>query len=170
MTQTLYDTYASLLAISSNLVKALERADWYDRLLILAALVLFLAVVGWVLKRRVWNKVFGGLGWWVVASWHLVRKGLGGGGGTDVGKYMGDPGKGVTGLAAGASAVLSGAGAVRNSHAGETALPAGPPSLTGEECQPSVLESVVRPAAGSSAISVGSVPATDEGSRQRDEL
>ena len=77
LTQSLYDNYTSLLTTSTHLVKALERADWYDRLLILAAFILFLVVVGWVLKRRVLDKVVGGVGWWVGGSWRLLRMGVG---------------------------------------------------------------------------------------------
>ena len=103
LTQTLYDTYHHLLLSSNTLIKALERADWTDRLLILAALVLFLLVVGWILKRRVLDKVTGGIGWWFGASWRLVRMGVRGTsrkesskdkGGTTVSKWM--TGDGVT--------------------------------------------------------------------------
>jgi protein transport protein SEC20 len=77
LTQTLYDNYTSLLGTSAQLVKAIERADWYDRLLIFAAFALFLLTVGWVIKRRVLDKVLGGVGWWFGGSWKLVRMGLG---------------------------------------------------------------------------------------------
>lgn len=77
LTQALYDNYTSLLTTSAALVKAIERADWYDRLLIFSAFFLFLLVVGWVIKRRVLDKVVGGFGWWLVGSWKLVRLGLG---------------------------------------------------------------------------------------------
>lgn len=64
-------------------MKALERADWYDRLIIGAAFLLFLLVVAWVIKRRVLDKVVGGLaggvGWWVGGSWKLLKMGIGAG-------------------------------------------------------------------------------------------
>ncbi|ORY35630.1 Sec20-domain-containing protein [Naematelia encephala] len=77
LTQTLYDTYTSLLTTSSRIIKSLERADAWDRALILAALILFLLCCGWVIKRRVLDRVVGGLGWWVSASGKLVGLGLG---------------------------------------------------------------------------------------------
>ncbi|ORX38568.1 Sec20-domain-containing protein [Kockovaella imperatae] len=80
LTQTLYDNYTSLLTTSSQLVKAIEKADWYDRLLILGAFLFFLMVVGWVIKRRVLDKVVGGVGWWVGGSLKLVKMGTGLGG------------------------------------------------------------------------------------------
>ena len=79
LTQTFYDNYTSLLETSSHLVKAIERADWYDRLLIFSAFFLFLLVVGYVIKQRVLDKVVGGVGWWVGGSAKLVMMGLGGG-------------------------------------------------------------------------------------------
>jgi len=77
LTQALYDNYTSILTTSSALVKAIERADWYDRLLIFSAFFLFMLVVGWVIKRRVLDKVMGGFGWWLAGSWKLVRMGVG---------------------------------------------------------------------------------------------
>ena len=80
LTQTLYDTYTSLLLTSSTLVKSLEKADFWDRLVIFSAFLLFLLVVGWVIKRRVLDRVvggvMGGVGWWVGGSWKLIKMGL----------------------------------------------------------------------------------------------
>jgi protein transport protein SEC20 len=55
----------------------IEKADWYDRLIILSAFVLFLLVVGWILKRRVLDKLVGGLGWWIGGSFRLLGMGMG---------------------------------------------------------------------------------------------
>ncbi|KAK4685769.1 protein transport protein SEC20, partial [Tremellales sp. Uapishka_1] len=76
-TANLYDSYASLLTTSRHLIKHLEKADWYDRLLILFALLFFVLVVGYILKRRVLDKLVGGVGWWVFGTGKLVRMGLG---------------------------------------------------------------------------------------------
>lgn len=80
-TANLYDTYTSLLEASGNLIKQLEKADWWDRLTILAAFLFFLLCVGWILKRRILDKVVGGVGWWVGGSFRLLGMGLGLGGG-----------------------------------------------------------------------------------------
>lgn len=71
-------------------MKALERADWWDRCIIALAFLLFLLTVGWVIKRRVLDKVVGGVGWWVGGSARLVKLGLGfgGGGGKAKGKVV----------------------------------------------------------------------------------
>lgn len=110
LTQTLYDNYTSLLSTSSHLVKAIEKADWYDRLLIFAAFFFFLLVVGWVIKRRVLDKVVGGVGWWVGGSWKLVSMGLGRGGSK---KGAGGVLKGVSSAVASASASVAASGASR---------------------------------------------------------
>lgn len=64
-TQTLYDRYNGLLSTAGNLVKQIEKADWYDKLMIFAALGFFLLVVGFIIKRRVLDKAARGVGWWV---------------------------------------------------------------------------------------------------------
>ena len=121
LTQSLYDNYTSLLTTSSQLVKALEKADWYDRLLILSAFILFLLVVGWVIKRRVLDKVVGGVGWWVGGSWKLVKMGVGrgpralqagkGGDGAGVGRAI-KSGASIVSKVGDGAAALSGVGSL----------------------------------------------------------
>jgi protein transport protein SEC20 len=53
------------LKSSSHLVKHLEKADWYDRMIIFLALGFFFLVIAFILKRRVLDKVAGGVWWWV---------------------------------------------------------------------------------------------------------
>ncbi|ADV22619.1 protein transporter SEC20 [Cryptococcus gattii E566] len=87
LTQSLYETYSSLLASSTQLVRTLEKADTMDRLIIFAALFFFLCVVGWVVKRRVLDRTVGvviggvgkGVGWYLGGSWTLIRMALSGG-------------------------------------------------------------------------------------------
>ncbi|KAJ9110672.1 hypothetical protein QFC19_001501 [Naganishia cerealis] len=82
-TSTLYDTYSNLLTTSTKLVKQLERADWYDKLVIFLALGLFFLVVAFIIKRRVLDKAVRGVGWWVGGSYRLLtgrRKAVAGGG------------------------------------------------------------------------------------------
>lgn len=78
-TQTLYDNYTALLTTSGQLVRAIERADWWDRALIAAAFTCFLLTVLWIIKQRVVNRVGGAAVWWVGGSFKLLRYGLGGG-------------------------------------------------------------------------------------------
>lgn len=44
---------------------------------ILAAFLFFLLCVGWIIKRRILDRVVGGLGWWVFGSFRLIGMGLG---------------------------------------------------------------------------------------------
>lgn len=85
-TTNLYDTYTSLLEASGTIIKQLEKADWYDRLIIFAAFLFFLLCVGWIIKRRVLDRLVGGVGWWVGGSFRLIGMGLGLGGKAKVGK------------------------------------------------------------------------------------
>jgi protein transport protein SEC20 len=85
-TTNLYDTYTSLLEASGTIIKQLEKADWYDRLIIFAAFLFFLLCVGWIIKRRILDRVVGGVGWWVGGSFRLIGMGLGVGGKAKVGK------------------------------------------------------------------------------------
>ncbi|ODN78806.1 hypothetical protein L202_04357 [Cryptococcus amylolentus CBS 6039] len=91
LTQTLHETYTSLLTSSHHLIQTLSRADTLDRYIILASLLFFLLVCGWIVKRRVLDKALGagwwvvggvgkGVGWYVGGSWKLVKMGFGGGG------------------------------------------------------------------------------------------
>ncbi|KZV98930.1 Sec20-domain-containing protein [Exidia glandulosa HHB12029] len=52
-TTTQHDTLTGLLSTSKTLVTALEKSDWLDRLLILAALAFFFLVVLFILKQRI---------------------------------------------------------------------------------------------------------------------
>lgn len=117
-TINLYDTYTSLLQTSTKLVKHLEKADWYDRLIIFMALLFFLLVVGFIVKKRVLDKMARGVGWWVGGSFKLVKMGFGLGGKRavqsdgvfDGRKVLKDAGKvigTVTGVAVSLSSILS---------------------------------------------------------------
>ncbi|KZT25728.1 Sec20-domain-containing protein [Neolentinus lepideus HHB14362 ss-1] len=52
-TSTAYDTMNMVLGASKQLVTALEKSDWLDRLLIISALVFFFLVVALILKARI---------------------------------------------------------------------------------------------------------------------
>ncbi|KAI5451343.1 Protein transport protein sec20 [Naganishia albida] len=71
-TSGLYDTYSDLLTTSTRLVKQLEKADWYDKLIIFCALAFFFLVVGFIIKRRVLDKAVNGVGWWIGGSYKLI--------------------------------------------------------------------------------------------------
>lgn len=71
-TSGLYDTYSNLLTTSTRLVKQLEKADWYDKLIIFCALGFFFLVVAFIIKRRVLDRAVNGVGWWVGGSYRLM--------------------------------------------------------------------------------------------------
>jgi protein transport protein SEC20 len=71
-TSGLYDTYSNLLTTSTRLVKQLEKADWYDKLIIFCALGFFFLVVAFIVKRRVLDRAVNGVGWWVGGSYRLM--------------------------------------------------------------------------------------------------
>ncbi|OCF42725.1 hypothetical protein I317_03456 [Kwoniella heveanensis CBS 569] len=103
-TTTLYDNYTSLLAKSGQLVKIIEKADTIDRLIIFAALLFFLLVVAFIVKRRVIDRTLGvvvggvgrGVGWYLFGTGKLVRLAFGGRGG---GHGRGAGGREMAGLA-----------------------------------------------------------------------
>ncbi|KAG8824241.1 hypothetical protein FRC18_010559 [Serendipita sp. 400] len=70
-TSNAHGQLTSLLDTSKNLITALERTDWLDRLLILGALAVFLLTCGWIIKVRVFDRVVGIAFWWVkwMPSW-----------------------------------------------------------------------------------------------------
>ncbi|VDC00158.1 unnamed protein product [Peniophora sp. CBMAI 1063] len=51
-----HDVLTNLLGTSKQLITALEKTDWMDRLLILAALAFFLLVVLFILKQRILDR------------------------------------------------------------------------------------------------------------------
>lgn len=100
-------------------MRALERADWWDRALIFGALAFFLLCVGYVLKSRVLDRVGGAAVWWLGGSFRLVRAGLGGGSAKRVQDVAGVA-SGVAAKGAAAAVVVAGAAA---SAAGASPLP-----------------------------------------------
>ncbi|CAG8531334.1 12885_t:CDS:2 [Cetraspora pellucida] len=64
-----YRGFSSVLRGSKQLITKLEQIDWTDRLLILFGLLVFVLVVLYVLKKRVWNTGFGWMSWF--ASWPI---------------------------------------------------------------------------------------------------
>lgn len=63
-TTAAHDTLSSLLSTSKHLITALEKSDWLDRLLILAAVTFFFLVVLFILKQRVIDKGLRVAFWW----------------------------------------------------------------------------------------------------------
>ena len=125
----------------------------------MAAFLFFLLCVGWIIKRRVLDRVVGGVGWWVGGSFRLIGMGLGLGGKAKVndvvevgqvgaGKVGRTPeGLGRVGLAGGRDKVVQ-------------------DKETGPDV--SILDSVVPPV--SSEGSAITPPDPDPGRRDRDEL
>ncbi|RIA94825.1 Sec20-domain-containing protein [Glomus cerebriforme] len=64
-----YRGFSSVVRSSKQLITKLEQSDWTDRLLILFGLFVFLLVVLYILKKRVWNTGFGWVSWF--ASWFI---------------------------------------------------------------------------------------------------
>ena len=63
-TSTSHDMLTGLLGASKQLVTALEKADWLDRLLIFAALAFFALVVLFILKQRIVDRGLRIAFWW----------------------------------------------------------------------------------------------------------
>lgn len=63
-TSTTHDTLTNLMGTSKHLITALEKADWLDRLLILAALSFFILVVLFILKQRIVDRGLRVAFWW----------------------------------------------------------------------------------------------------------
>ena len=53
-------------------MKQLEKADWYDKLIIFCALGFFFLVVAFIIKRRVLDRAVNGVGWWIGGSYRLM--------------------------------------------------------------------------------------------------
>ena len=63
-TSTTHDVLTGLLGTSKQLVTALEKADWLDRLLIFAALAFFALVILFILKQRIVDRGLHIAFWW----------------------------------------------------------------------------------------------------------
>ncbi|KAI0656886.1 Sec20-domain-containing protein [Cubamyces menziesii] len=59
-----HDVLSSLMSTSKHLITALEKADWLDRLLVLAGLVFFVLVVLFILKQRLVDRSIRIAFWW----------------------------------------------------------------------------------------------------------
>ncbi len=63
-TSSTHDVLTGLLGSSKQLVTALEKADWLDRLLIFAALIFFALVILFILKQRIVDRGLRIAFWW----------------------------------------------------------------------------------------------------------
>ncbi|KAI0296396.1 Sec20-domain-containing protein [Russula brevipes] len=63
-TSTTHDVLTGLLGASKQLVTALEKADWLDRILIFTALAFFALVVLFILKQRIVDRGLRVAFWW----------------------------------------------------------------------------------------------------------
>ncbi|KAL1949231.1 hypothetical protein VTO73DRAFT_11037 [Trametes versicolor] len=63
-TSTTHDVLSSLMSTSKHLITALEKSDWLDRLVILAALTFFVLVVLFILKQRIVDRGLRIALWW----------------------------------------------------------------------------------------------------------
>ncbi|KAA1472066.1 Sec20-domain-containing protein [Dentipellis sp. KUC8613] len=78
-TTATHDMLTGLLGTSKQLITALEKSDWLDRLLILAALAFFFVVVLFILKQRIVDR-----GVRIAFWWTRFVPGLGGGSGKGI--------------------------------------------------------------------------------------
>ncbi|KAF9002392.1 Sec20-domain-containing protein [Hymenopellis radicata] len=63
-TSSTHDILTNVMGTSKQLITALEKADWLDRMLIMAALAFFFLVVLFVLKQRVVDRTMRVAFWW----------------------------------------------------------------------------------------------------------
>ncbi|KAI0676488.1 Sec20-domain-containing protein [Trametes maxima] len=63
-TSSTHDVLSTLMSTSKHLITALEKSDWLDRLLILAALAFFILVVLFILKQRLVDRGLRIALWW----------------------------------------------------------------------------------------------------------
>jgi protein transport protein SEC20 len=63
-TSTMHDTLNNLMGTSKQLITALEKSDWLDRLLILSGLAFFFLVVLFILKQRIVDRGLRVAFWW----------------------------------------------------------------------------------------------------------
>ncbi|KAG6865957.1 hypothetical protein C0991_010212 [Blastosporella zonata] len=63
-TSTTHDTLTNLMGTSKQLITALEKSDWIDRILIISSFVFFLLVVLFIIKQRVVDRSVRLAFWW----------------------------------------------------------------------------------------------------------
>jgi protein transport protein SEC20 len=63
-TSETHDTLTNLMGVSKQLITALEKSDWLDKMLIIAALVFFFLVVLFILKERILDRGLRVAFWW----------------------------------------------------------------------------------------------------------
>ncbi|KAI0642642.1 Sec20-domain-containing protein [Trametes meyenii] len=63
-TSSTHDVLSTLMSTSKHLITALEKSDWLDRLVILAALAFFILVVLFILKQRLVDRGLRIALWW----------------------------------------------------------------------------------------------------------
>lgn len=63
-TSLAHDTLTTVMGTSKQLIVALEKSDWLDRVLIISALAFFLLVVLFILKQRILDRSIRIAFWW----------------------------------------------------------------------------------------------------------
>ncbi|EIM88926.1 Sec20-domain-containing protein [Stereum hirsutum FP-91666 SS1] len=59
-----HDVLTNLMGTSKQLITALEKSDWIDRMLIISGLIFFFLVVGFILKQRIFDRGLRIALWW----------------------------------------------------------------------------------------------------------
>ena len=101
----MHDVLSMLMGTSKQLITALEKSDWLDRLLIVAALAFFVLVVLFILKQRILDRGLRVAFWWT----RFLPSG-GGGGGSKAASGIGIADmaeKGSTGVVSSVSSVIA---------------------------------------------------------------
>ncbi|GLB42367.1 putative sec20-domain-containing protein [Lyophyllum shimeji] len=73
-TSSTHDTLTNLMGTSKQLITALEKSDWIDRILIIAAFVFFVLVVLFILKQRILDRGLRVALWWTRFLPNLSRE------------------------------------------------------------------------------------------------
>ena len=159
-TSTMHDTLNTIMDTSKQLIIALEKSDWLDRLLILSGLGFFLLVVLFILKQRIVDRGLRIAFWW---TRFLPDVKLGGGRSTGI-----DVGTVLTAATTTASAALTASSTALSLLANQHTTSAESSEMGSDEPASSILENIPGVSFATSLASPGTYPIA-ETSSQNDE-
>ncbi|KAF9478090.1 Sec20-domain-containing protein [Pholiota conissans] len=152
-----HDTLSSVMSTSKQLVTALEKSDWLDRVLILSGFVFFILVVLFILKQRIVDRGMRIAFWWTrfIPSFgddaELLRqaeKGMA----SVVGEVSGSVASAITSAVSMASSMIHVASFTSSAIPSISSTPISEPSASlNEQAPSSVLSSVISETSGPSA-------------------
>jgi protein transport protein SEC20 len=156
----MHDTLNTIMDTSKQLIIALEKSDWLDRLLILSGLGFFLLVVLFILKQRIVDRGLRIAFWWT-RFLPDVKSGGGRSTGLEVGTVL-------TTATTTASAALTASSTALSLIANQHATRAEPSGMESDEPASSILENIPGVASSTPLASPGTYPIA-ETSSQNDE-